>query len=192
MWICNNIKKASHFWCSWDCKNNYNRHAESSNCFEIDPSHWINLKFWINNKSPWYFEEQLLQCRTKPGRLHIGDAKQTLEASKSVESCRLFNGMQIVRETWDHAFTYLWLRTNSTGWPKSKFANLNGYNSENMHFWPHVGKAKMCFGGLHLFFKIVNKQLKTENKCRPPKHILALPTQHGVRNAYFQSYSHLN
>ena len=34
----------------------------------------------------------------------------------------------------------------------------------------------MCFGGLHLFFKIVNKQLKTENKCRPPKYILALPT----------------
>jgi len=40
----------------------------------------------------------------------------------------------------------------------------------------------MCFGGLHLFFKIVNKQLvivnkqlKSENRCRLPKHILALP-----------------
>ena len=40
----------------------------------------------------------------------------------------------------------------------------NGYNAENMHFWPHVGKAKMCFGGLHLFLKIVNKQLKIINK----------------------------
>ena len=41
----------------------------------------------------------------------------------------------------------------------------------------------MCFGGLHLFLKIVNKQLKivnkqlkNENKWRPPKHILAVPT----------------
>ena len=51
-----------------------------------------------------------------------------------------------------------------------------------MHFWPHVGKAKMCFGGLHLFFKIVNKQLK----------IVSKQLKHGVRNAYFQSYSHLN
>ena len=63
----------------------------------------------------------------------------------------------------------------STGWPKSKFAISNGYNSEDTHFWPHVGKAKMCFGGLHLFLKIVNKQLKNENKCRHPKFILALP-----------------
>ena len=46
-----------------------------------------------------------------------------------------------------------------------------------------VGKGTMCFGGLHLFLKIVNKklkivnkQLKNENKWRPPKHILALPT----------------
>ena len=46
-----------------------------------------------------------------------------------------------------------------------------------------VGKAKMCFGWLRLFLiivniqlKIVNKQLKNENKWRPPKHILALPT----------------
>ena len=37
-----------------------------------------------------------------------------------------------------------------TGWPKSKFANSNGYSSENTHFWPYVDKAKMCFGGLHL------------------------------------------
>ena len=37
-----------------------------------------------------------------------------------------------------------------TGWPKSKFANSNGYNSVNMHFWPHVGKAKMCLGVVSL------------------------------------------
>ena len=41
---------------------------------------------------------------------------------------------------------------------------------------PMFVKAKMCFGGLHLFWKIVNKQLKNENKWRPPKHILALTT----------------
>ena len=70
-----------------------------------------------------------------------------------------------------------------TGWPKSKFANSNGYNSENIHFWPHVGKAKVGLGCLSLFLeivnkqlKIVNKQLKIQNKLRHPKHILALPT----------------
>lgn len=39
------------------------------------------------------------------------DARKILEASKS--DALETNGMQIVRETWDHAFTYLWLRTNS-------------------------------------------------------------------------------
>ena len=47
-----------------------------------------------------------------------------------------------------------------------------------------VGKDKMCFGGLHLFLKIVNRKLKTENTF--------WLFQHGVRDAYFQSYSHLN
>ena len=31
------------------------------------------------------------------------------------------------------------------------FADENGYNSENTHFWPHDSKAKMWFGGLNLF-----------------------------------------
>ena len=70
-------------------------------------------------------------------------------------------------------FQNLW----SAGWPKSKFANSNGYNCENMHFWPHVDKAKMCFGGLQLLLKILNKQLKNHNKWRLPKHILALPIE---------------
>ena len=47
-----------------------------------------------------------------------------------------------------------WIRFSmklcTTGWPKSKFANSNGYNSVNMHFWTHVGKSKMCLGGLSL------------------------------------------
>jgi len=41
----------------------------------------------------------------------------------------------------------------------------------------------MCFGCLYLFLEIINKlleivskQLENENKLRPPKHILALPT----------------
>ena len=70
-----------------------------------------------------------------------------------------------------------------TGWPKSKFEICFGYNSECMHFWPYIGKAKMCLGVVSLFWeivnkqlKIVNKQLKTENKLTPLKHILALPT----------------
>ena len=63
-----------------------------------------------------------------------------------------------------------------TGWPKSKFAISNGYTSINMHFWPHVGKAKMCFGGLHLFSFFSCLFTIFKNKWRPQKHILALPT----------------
>ena len=69
-----------------------------------------------------------------------------------------------------------------TGWPKSKFAFSNGYISGNMHFWPHVGKAKICFWRLHLFsffnclFTIFSYLLRIfKNKCRHTKHILALP-----------------
>ena len=59
----------------------------------------------------------------------------------------------------------------------TEFANSNGYNSENIYaYLTPCWKAKICFGGLNLFLKIVNKQLKNENKWRPPKHILALPT----------------
>ena len=72
----------------------------------------------------------------------------------------------------------------TTGWPKSKVATSNGCNSESMHFRPYVGKAKMCLGGVSLFWeivnkqlKIVNKQLKNENKLRHAKRILALPTR---------------
>ena len=63
-----------------------------------------------------------------------------------------------------------------TGWPKSKFANSNGYTFENTHIWSHIGKAKMCFRGLHLY--LVSSPLFTifRNKCRPSKHILALTT----------------
>ena len=55
---------------------------------------------------------------------------------------------------------------STTGWPKSKFAISNSYNSINMHFWPHVGKAKICFGCLHLFHKIVNKKLEIVNSWK--------------------------
>ena len=39
-----------------------------------------------------------------------------------------------------------------TGWPKSKFEISFGYISETMHFWPIVGKAKMRFRGVYLFW----------------------------------------
>jgi len=41
--------------------------------------------------------------------------------------------------------------TSTTGWPKSKFEICIGYNSENVRFWPYVGKAKMCLGSVSLF-----------------------------------------
>ena len=84
----------------------------------------------------------------------------------------------------------------STGWSKSKVATLNGCNSGIMHFWPYVGKAKM---GLEvaLFLKHcnqtaenVNKFSKIERKCHLSNPFWLY--QHRVRNAYFQSYSHLN
>ena len=60
---------------------------------------------------------------------------------------------------------------------------VNGCNTETVHIWPIVGKAKMCLRGGRLFWKIVNKQLKNVNKCPktqknlpPLKHILALLT----------------
>ena len=78
-----------------------------------------------------------------------------------------------------------------TGWPKSKFANSNGYNSVNMHFWPDVGKAKMCLAWhayVYFDFSAVCLQF--------PKINLHLNTfwlhQNGVKNAYLLSYSHLN
>ena len=42
----------------------------------------------------------------------------------------------------------------TTGWPKLKFDNSNGYNSQSVHFWPNVGKAKMCLGGPSLIRRL--------------------------------------
>ena len=47
-----------------------------------------------------------------------------------------------------------------TGWPKSKIAKSNGYNSENMHRWPNVGKGEMLLASISLFYQILNKQLE--------------------------------
>ena len=70
-----------------------------------------------------------------------------------------------------------------TGWPKSKVATLNGCNSESMHFWPYVDKAKMGLGGVSLFsffsclFTIFSCLFTiSQIKLTPPKHFLALPT----------------
>ena len=68
-----------------------------------------------------------------------------------------------------------------TGWPKSKFEMSFGNNSETMHFWPHVGKAKMRLRGIQFFwFSAVCLQFF--------KIIVHLSNafwlnQHGVRNA---------
>ena len=40
-----------------------------------------------------------------------------------------------------------------TGWPKSKFPISNGYSSVSEHFWPHVGKVKMCLKGGSFFMR---------------------------------------
>ena len=42
----------------------------------------------------------------------------------------------------------------STGWPKSQFASLNGYNYENIQFWPHVVKSKKCVLEAKVYFDL--------------------------------------
>ena len=54
------------------------------------------------------------------------------------------------------------LQNDQSGWPKSEFANSNGYNSENMHFLPHAGKAKVPLG-CQSFFEIC-KQTAEKSK----------------------------
>ena len=89
--------------------------------------------------------------------------------------------------TWQRIFfSWNYLRNSMhicTGWPKSKFVISPGCNSETMHFWTHVGKAKMCLRGVHLFwffscmftfFQLIVYNF--QNKCTPFKRILALPT----------------
>ena len=83
-----------------------------------------------------------------------------------------------------------------TGWPKSKFTFSICSISETKHFWPHVGKAKMCLrgGGFFQFSKIclhfsaVCLQFFKKN-CHISNTFWLY--QHGVRNAHRQSYSHL-
>ena len=57
--------------------------------------------------------------------------------------------------------------------PNSKICLLECYYISDPKY---VGKAKMCLGGVSLFWEIVNKQLKIKDKLTPAKHILALPT----------------
>ena len=72
-----------------------------------------------------------------------------------------------------------------TGWPKSKFANSNGYTFENTHIWSHIGKAKMCFRGLHLFSVFSCLLTIFKNKCRPPKNHFGF-TNMGSENHTFR------
>ena len=65
-----------------------------------------------------------------------------------------------------------------------------------MHFWPNVGKAKMCLRGVAGSLKNVNKQLKNVNKFSKIEKICHLSNtfwlyQYRVKYAPFQSYSHL-
>ena len=41
-----------------------------------------------------------------------------------------------------------------TGCSTYIFDFSRAHDSENMHFWPHVVKAKMRFQGVHLFHKL--------------------------------------
>ena len=90
-----------------------------------------------------------------------------------------------------------WIRYSiqaiTIGWPKSKVANSNGYNYENMHIWSQVGKTKMCFACPSLFgffsclFTIFSCLFTiSRNKLGHTKHILALTIW--VKNAYFQTF----
>ena len=78
--------------------------------------------------------------------------------------------------------------SSNTAWPKSKFEMSFGYNSETMHFWPNVGKAKMRLRGVQFFlFSAVCLQfsavcLQFFKKIGRLSNTFWL-YQHGVRNA---------
>ena len=116
-------------------------------------------------------------CRKKLCHICLNDLDPLIQLNfsylKQIAMNRMMMGMG---KSW--AKVYL-----ATGCPKSKSGISNCSASETTHFWPHVGKAKLCFGGLHLFwffsclFTIFSCLFTIfKNKWRPPKHILALPT----------------
>ena len=49
-----------------------------------------------------------------------------------------------------------------TGWPKSKFEISFGYNSETMHFWLYVSKAKMGLRAVQLFCRLWRNSRKSK------------------------------
>ena len=61
------------------------------------------------------------------------------------------------------------------------FPKVKGCRSRTMHFWPYIGKAKMCLRDGSLLEKFVDNQLKNIKNLRklkyllPLKHSLALP-----------------
>ena len=84
-------------------------------------------------------------------------------------------------------FTILPIPTSiTTGWPTSKFEMSFGCNSETVHFWPYVCKAKMRLRGVQFFWKIVNKQLRIKEIVRLSNAFWLY--QYGVWSAYSQSY----
>ena len=99
------------------------------------------------------------------------------------EICQIFFVISRATFVFSNSKSGFYYRDVCTGWPKSKFEMSFGYNSETMHFWPYVGKAKMRLRSVQFFWQIVNKQLKIVNKqlkikknWTPLKRILALPT----------------
>ena len=109
------------------------------------------------------------------GHFRFGTCKKNLWKCQRLSKLPIFKHQYRIRNpslTWN----------NSRACSTSIFHFSRAYNSEMIHFWPHVAKAKMCLKGVHLIWivnkklKIVNKQLKKQNKCMPLKHIFDLPT----------------
>ena len=68
------------------------------------------------------------------------------------------------------------------------FADSNGYNSENIHFWHYIGKAKMCLRGVNKYWFFNCLLTIFRIKCHLSNTFWLY--HYGVKNACFQSYSH--
>ena len=80
-------------------------------------------------------------------------------------------------------------------WPKSKFLISNGYDSESMHIWPWIGKAKMRLRS-GSFLTNCKQTAENMNKFSKTKRNYCLSNtfwlyQFRVKYASFKSYSHL-
>ena len=126
--------------------------------------------------------------------LRKGVNKDHLISYKKWEKCTIISPTKNV--PFKNSLDFKHCNSVHTGWPKSKFANSNSYYLYICIFDPMLVKPKCVweasiyfhFSAVYLQFSAVCLQFSKINGGLQNTFWLY---QHGVRNAYFQSYSHL-